>query len=183
MTCPQVARPGLTGNGRDRCSMSLSHDCPLPTRVGYLSLEPVTVNSFSILLGSPNEVRFTVYHFLFCQLILPLVLITSKKLGWENRRIVRTKVTTISELTSTDFRITFHQISLACERFRCHIWTAVNYVIYTSSNPTNQGIVHPPKLFSLAHYNDICNMVYLSDDFGCSLLHIMDNGPNPPRVS
>ena len=179
--------------------MSLSHDCPLPTRVGYLLLEPVTVNSFSILLGSPNEVRFTVYHFLFCQLILPLVLITSKKLGWANRRIVRTKVTTISELTSTDFRdiinnqvssviatvsrITFHQISLACERFRSHIWTAVNYAIYTSSNPTNQGIVHPPKLFSLAHYNDICNMVYLSDDFGCSLLHVMDNGPNPPQVS
>ena len=179
--------------------MSLSHDCPLPTRVGYLLLEPVTVNSFSILLGSPNEVRFTVYHFLFCQLIPPLVLITSKKLGWVNRRIVCTKVTTISELTSTDFRdiinnqvssvittvsrLTFHQISLACEHFRSHIWTAVNYAIYTSSNPTNQGIVHPPELFSLAHYNDICNMVYLSDDFGCSLLHVMDNGPNSPRVS
>ena len=116
------------------------------------------------------------------------------------RRIERSETIAVSTFTDENFRDILSnqvsavvatclslspsiQISLTCERFRVHIWTAVNNVIFTSSGSPDQGIIPTPELFTLGDLRDLRNMVKFSDEFGYSILHVMDHSGNLSRVS
>ena len=59
----------------------------------------------------------------------------------------------------------------------------MNNVIFTSSGSLDQGIIPTPELFTLGHLRDLRNMVKFLNEFGYSILHVMDHSGNLSWVS